>query len=182
MPVICGGGIVKLMLLLLVTLDEVTVTGPLIAAVGTLTEIWVSDVELIGALTPLNFTVGEVPNPLPLICTVVFTVALEGDIEVMMGFGVVKTTSALLVAPNPLTVTGPVVAVAGTVARICVSPQLVIVAATPFTKRELLLPLKVWTGLKPDPATVIAVPPGDPLLGETPLTCGGVTVKSTSPG
>lgn len=49
------------------------------------------------------------------------------------------------------TLTAPVVAFAGTVATICVSLQLVVVAVIPLKVIEELAPLVAW---KPEPVTV----------------------------
>ena len=123
----------KLMLPLLVTPPTVTVTEPLLDAVGTLATICVSVQLVIAAALFENATVPAVlPKPLPLIWTAVPTGPLVGDRDVMTGLAVVKTTSALLFALNPLMVTGPVVALAGTVATIWVSPQVVIAALKPL--------------------------------------------------
>ena len=72
------------------------------------------------------------PKPLPLTCTCVPTGALDGEIELIIGFGILKTTSTLLPPAKPFTVTGPVVAILGTVATICVSLQLTTVADNPL--------------------------------------------------
>jgi hypothetical protein len=56
----------------------------------------------------------------------------------MAGLGSEKMTFRLLVTPLMDTVTGPVVAYAGTVATICVLPQLFTVAPRPLKETELV--------------------------------------------
>src|ERR1700731_3771658 len=134
--VICGGGTVKLMLVLLETPPEITTTEPEMAVVGTVATIWLSNQLTIFAARLENVTELPLPcvapKPLPLICTWVPTGALDGESELTIGFGMLKTTSTLLPPAKLLTVTGPVVAVPGTVATICVSLQLTTVAERPL--------------------------------------------------
>ena len=82
----------------------------------------------------------------------------------------VNNTSELLVTFEIETVTGPVVAVAGTVATTCVSLQLVMGAVFPLNLRVFCVEPK------PVPVTVTWVPvvPEPGLMLET---CGGGTVK-----
>jgi hypothetical protein len=142
MLVIRGGGTVKLILLLLVTPLEVTTTAPLLEATGTVAVICVSDQLTMAALLFAIFTEPWTdPNPLPLICTWVPMGPDEGDSNVMTGLAVVNITSALLLPIYPPIFTGPLVALAGTVATIWVSLQLVTVAPTPLKEIVLLLPL-----------------------------------------
>jgi hypothetical protein len=83
-----------------------------------------------------------VPKPVPFICTGVPTGPLDGDSEVMMGFGTVNITSRFLETPFTVTTAGPLVAPLGTVATIWVSLQLVVEAVVEF-KTTVLVPLLV---------------------------------------
>src|SRR6266568_1825164 len=72
------------------------------------------------------------------------------------------------------TVTGPVLAPLGTLALICVSPQLSTVAGTPLK----LIVLSRCVDWKPKPFMVTSVPEAPP-AGIALSTCGGGTVKLT---
>src|SRR5690348_13192440 len=81
MLVICGGGTLKSTEVLLVTPPTVTETGPVVAVVGTMATICVSDQLTTDALIPKKAIVlvpRVAPNPLPLICTCVPTGPLTG--------------------------------------------------------------------------------------------------------
>ena len=79
----------------------------------------------------------------------------------------------LLGTPFTVTTTVPVAAAAGTVATICVAPQLVVAAAAP-PKVTVLVP---WLSPKLVPEMVTAVPTG-PVFGDRPVMLGvGNTVK-----
>jgi hypothetical protein len=124
------------------------------------------------------------PKPLPLICTCVPAGALDGERELIIGLGVLKTTSALLNPANPLTVTGPVVAEDGTVATICVSLQLTTEPLWLLKLMLLCVPFVipcVCVAPKFDPLIVTWVP-GPPLAGDTLLMCGNATVNCTLAG
>ena len=89
---------------------------------------------------------------MPLIVTASATAPEVGDKPVMPGTTV--KPCELLAAPRTVTMTGPLVAVAGTGATMLVLLQLVGVAMTPL-KVMLLVPC---VGPKLDPVMVIAVP------------------------
>src|SRR5271155_1704732 len=81
--------------------------------------------------------------------------------------------SAVLAATS--TVTGPVAAPAGTIATICVSLQLLTVAATPSNVTTLSL----WLGPNPAPA-IVTVEPMEPADGDMPvIESASITVNET---
>ena len=97
--------------------DVVTFTGPVVAPVGTVACIAVADVTVKLALTPLNITAVAPLKFVPLIVTLVPTGPLVGVTLVIVGAGTtVKLLALVAVPPDVVTLTGPVVAVAGTVA------------------------------------------------------------------
>src|SRR5262249_30632537 len=94
-----------------VTPATVTLTGPVVAELGTTATICVSDqLTTVGAcqLNVIVLVPCVAPKPLPLTCTWVPTGPLEGTSPETMGLGNLKTTSALLPIPFTVTVTGPV--------------------------------------------------------------------------
>jgi len=103
----------------------VTVTGPVVAPAGAAQVITVSDHADTVACTPLKETVEapwEGPKNLPLTITVAPTFPEEGDKEVMAGGFTVKVFP-FDVPVDVVTVTGPVVAPAGTAQPMAVSDQ-----------------------------------------------------------
>src|SRR6266481_1002876 len=177
MLVTCGAGTVKLMEKLLPTPPTKTNTAPLVAVAGTVATMVVSDQLLTAAPTPLNripLVPCAGPNPCPVICTCVPVVPLVGLRAVTVGFGMENTTSRLLANPFTMTRIGPVRALAGTVATICVSLQLTTVAVWPLKAMEP----NPWAAWKPDPLTVTCVPT-TPLAGKTLLTWARGMVKLT---
>src|ERR1700731_304035 len=104
---------------------------PLPAGSGTFAAIWVSDQLVTGALYPESVIV-LLPcvdrKPVPVINICEPSAPLLGVTEVMIGLGTVKRMSGLLEMPFTVTLTAPVVGLEGTVAMICVSLQLVVVA------------------------------------------------------
>src|SRR5258708_916649 len=129
---------VKLILVLLVTPPETTFTPPVIAVAGTMATIWESlqlTIEATGGVPALNTTVllpWVAPKPLPLICTWVPVGPLDGEMEPITGLGMENSTLVLLTPAAPVMVTGPLVALTGTVATICVSLQLTTEAVCPL--------------------------------------------------
>ena len=113
------GGFVTVKLLLLVAVPSgvVTLRGPVVALAGTVAEICVDELTVNVALVPLNFTDVAPVKFVPLIVTLVPTGPLEGAKLVMVG-GLVTVKELLLVAvpSGVVTLTGPDVAAAGTVA------------------------------------------------------------------
>ena len=125
---------------LLATPDTATTTFPAVAPLGTGAAMLV-ELQLVGvAAVPLNVTVlvpWVGPNVVPVIVTEVPTGPEVGDRLVMLGETV--EFAALLVPPNTVTVTFPVVAPLGTGTTMLVELQLVGVAAVPL-KLTVLFP------------------------------------------
>jgi hypothetical protein len=109
---------VKLVALVAVPPGVVTLSGPVVAAAGTVAWIAVADVtEKLVALTPLNRTAVAPVRFVPLIVTVAPTVPLAGVKLVIVGAGMtVKLAALVAVPPGVVTLSVPVVAPAGTVA------------------------------------------------------------------
>src|SRR5207248_1785366 len=123
------------------------------------------------APVPLNFTELAPVKFVPLIVTVVPTGPVEGEKLVIVG-GLVTVKELLLVAvpSGVVTLTGPVVAPAGTVARICVAELTVYVALVALNFTDVA-PVKFV------PLIVTLVPTG-PLVGAKLAIVGGfVSVK-----
>jgi hypothetical protein len=120
-PVIVGGALlttVKLFVLVAVPLGVVTLSGPVVAAVGTVACIAVAEVTVKLALTVLNVTAVAPVKFVPLIATLVPTGPLAGVKPVIVGgaLTIVKLFGLVAVPPGVVTLSGPVVAPAGTVA------------------------------------------------------------------
>jgi hypothetical protein len=109
---------VKLFALVAVPAEVVTLSGPVVALVGTVAWIAVADVTVKLAAAPLNVTDVAPVKFVPLIVTVAPTAPLVGLKLVIVG-GLATTVNALAlvaVPPGVVTLSGPVVAPAGTVA------------------------------------------------------------------
>jgi hypothetical protein len=94
----------------------------------------------VGAETPLKLTIPDEPKLFPLIKTVAPTGAEDGNKLVMLGVGIVETTvklEPLLVTPETVTTTFPVVAPGGTSATMPVELQPVGVAIVPLNVTAL---------------------------------------------
>ena len=116
--VIVGGLVtVKELLLVAVPLGVVTLTGPVVAPAGTVAEICVAELTVNVALVALNCTDVAPVKLVPLIVTLVPTGPLVGAKLVMVGgFVTVKELLLVAVPSGVVTLIGPVVAPAGTVA------------------------------------------------------------------
>ena len=119
-PVIVGAGItVKLVELCEVPPGVVTASGPVAAPEGTVAVIWVSELNVNVAPTPLKATALTPVNAVPVIVTDVPTGPLVGVKLVTTGAGMTVKLLALDAVPaEVVTATGPVVAPDGTVAVI----------------------------------------------------------------
>jgi len=117
-PVIVGGfTTVKLAVLVAVPAGFVTVTGPLVAPLGTVAWITVAEVTVKPAAVPLNFTAVVPVKFEPLIVTLVPTTPLAGEKVVIIGGTVTVKLFALVAVPSGVVTTiGPEEAPAGTVA------------------------------------------------------------------
>src|SRR5580704_11369950 len=100
----------------------VTAIGPVVAPVGTVAVIWVPELTVNVAATPLNFTAVAPVNPVPVMLTDVPAAPEVGVNEVTTGAPAVTVNDAVLVPvpPGVVTAIGPVVAPVGTVAVIWV--------------------------------------------------------------
>ncbi len=117
-PVIVGGKrTVKLLALVAVPPGAVTLSGPVVAPVGTVAWIDVAVVTVNVAEVPLNVTAVAPVKFVPLIVTLVPTSPLVGEKVVIVGWlTTVKLLALVAVPPGVVTVSGPVVAPPGTVA------------------------------------------------------------------
>jgi len=158
---------------LLATPPTVTVTGPVVAPLGTGATILVA-LQLVGvAVVPLNRSVlvpCVVPKFAPAIVTAVPTLPDVGDRVVILGATGANTVNAtaLLAIPPTVTTMFPVVAVAGTGTTRLVFDHVVGVPLTPL-KVTVLFPL---VAPKLVPVIVTAVPT-TPLVGSRVVMLGG---------
>jgi hypothetical protein len=172
--VIVGGALttVKLFVLVAVPPGVLTLSGPVVAPAGTVAWIAVAEVTVKLALTALNATPVAPLKFVPLIVTLLPTGPLVGVKLVIVGGALTTVKLFVLVAvpPGVLTLSGPVVAPAGTVAWIAVAELTVKLALSPL-KLTAVAPVKFV------PLIVTLVPTG-PLVGVKPVIVGaGITVK-----
>jgi hypothetical protein len=92
---------------------------PVVAPAGTVAVIFDAETKVYVAETPLNVTAVTPVKLAPVIVTVVPTAPLAGVKLVILG-ATVKVAELVAVPPAVVTLTGPVVALAGTAAVICV--------------------------------------------------------------
>jgi hypothetical protein len=128
----------------------VTETFPLVAPGGTVAEICEPEETENEALTPLNDTAFAPTNPLPPMTAVEPITPELGDNDVMPG-STVKLPAEPTVPPRAVTVIGPEVAFAGTLAAILVVDFTVNFDVTPLNFTAL-------TPVKPDPEIVTVAP------------------------
>ena len=142
----------KLEALTAVPAGVVTEILPVLAPFGTVAEMLVADVTVKVALLLPNFTAVAPVKFVPVIVTTVPTRPLSGVNPVIVGAAtIVKELALAAVPPGVVTMIGPVVAFAGTVAVICEGD---------LTLNEALTPLKV-TSVVPErfvPLMVTDVP------------------------
>ncbi len=147
----------------------VTLIVPLVAALGTVAEICVSEATVKFAPVPLNATVVAPVNALPLIVTVAPAEPLVGVKPVILGAGVPPLTVKLLelvaTPPPVVTLIGPVLLPVATVAVICVAELTVNDVASVPLKRTNDAPVN------PVPLIVTLCPTG-PLVGEKLVIVG----------
>jgi hypothetical protein len=109
----------------------VTTILPVVAPVGTVAVIVVSEFAVKVAEVPLNVTLVACFRPVPVIVTDVPTGPLGGVNEVNVGF-TLKLWELVSVVEPVVTVTAPLKAAGGTVAEMKVAPvRVMVVAATP---------------------------------------------------
>src|SRR6266513_1596783 len=162
---------VKLAALLAVPSEVVTLIGPLETPAGTVAVIAVAELTVKLALTLLNSTAVAPLKLVPLIVTLVPTGPLPGvKLEIVGGLMTVKLAALLAVPSEVVTLIGPLVAPAGTVAVIAVAEPTVKLALVPLNSTALA-PVKLV------PLIVTLVPTG-PLPGVKLVIVGGLmTVK-----
>ncbi len=126
------------------------------------------------ALVPLNATAVAPVKPDPLIVTLVPTGPLVGEkLAIDGGFTIVNEPVLVAVPPGVVTLSGPVVAPAGTVVWTAVSEVTVKVALVPLNATAV-------APVKPDPLIVTLVPTG-PLVGVKLAIVGGRGAPFGSP-
>ena len=151
---------------LLATPPTVTTTFPVVAPLGTVTAMLV-EVQLVEvAAVPLNVTVPEDPNVVPVIVTAAPTAPVVTDRLVIPGATV--NGLPLLATPPTVTTTFPVVAPLGTVTAMLVEVQLVEVAVVPLNVTVPVVPKVV-------PVIVTAAPTAPLVIDK--LVMPGDTVK-----
>lgn len=149
----------------------VTVTGPVVAPVGTEAVILVADHAAVVAGVPLNATTlvpWEPPKFVPVNVTVAPVGPDVGVSEVSVGVGMTVNAIPLLVCSSTVTVTGPLLAPTGKGAVIDVGDHAVGVALAPLND-TVLVP---WEAPKFVPVSVTAAPKG-PAVGESAVSVGG---------
>src|SRR5205807_40164 len=162
----------------------VTLTGPVVAPAGTVARIAVSEVTVKVALTPLNDTAVAPVKFVPLIVTLVPTGPLVGvKLAIVGGVTTVNELALVAVPPGVVTLSGPVVAPAGTVAWIAVAEVTVKVALTPLDVTEVApLQCVALTALFASPVAflsfvplIVTLVPTGPLVGEKLAIVGRLT-------
>jgi hypothetical protein len=156
-----------------------TTTFPVVAPVGRIATMDVAlQLVIVVAIVLANFSVPVPwvePKFVPVIVTDAPTAALVGERLVMLGAATTVNDALLLFTPLAFTTTLPVVAPVGTVARIDVALQLVIVEAVPLNVTEP----DPWLAPKLAPVIVTDAPTA-PDVGETLVILGvPSTVKLT---
>jgi hypothetical protein len=161
---------VKIPALMTVPAIVVTLIRPVVAPMGTVAVIDVSEPTERFALVPLNSTAVAPVKLVPVIVTLVPTGPLVGKNSIIMGGLItVKILVLMTVFPGITTLIRPVVAPIGTVAVIEVSET---------TEKVVPVPLKstVVAPVKPVPVIVTLVPTG-PLIGEKLPIVSCTTIK-----
>jgi len=141
----------------------VTLIVPDVAPAGTVAVILIAELTVNAADVPLNLTAVAPVKFAPLMVTLAPIAPLTGVNPVIRG-ATVKLAALVAVPPGVVTLMGPVVAFAGTVAVICVLLFTVKVAEAPLNLTAVA-PVKVV------PVTVTLVP-GAPLVGENVVILG----------
>jgi hypothetical protein len=122
---------VKLAELVTVLAGVVTLTRPVVAPLGTVAEIFVAEVTLNEAATPLNLTEVAPVKFVPLMATTVPTFPLVGDSPVIVA-GTQNHVELVTVPLEVVTVIGPLVADLGTEVAIVLDDLTVNVAEVPL--------------------------------------------------
>jgi len=170
--VITGGPMtVKLVALTPVPLGAETLTGPVVAPAGTIAVIDVAEttVNVVDGVV-LNVTAVAPRKLVPVMVTVVPTVPDVGVNLVTVGAGTVKLVLDVPVPTAVVTLRGPVVAPAGTLALIDVAVLVTMVAGTPLKVTAVALPRLV-------PVMVTLLPAAPEVGVKLVITGGPITVK-----
>jgi hypothetical protein len=165
---------VKLVVLVAEPAGVVTLIGPVVAVEGTVAVIWVAEFTTNVAATLLNVTAVAPVKFVPVIVTDVPTAPNVGVNEVIVGGGTVKLVRLDPVPPGAVTLIGPVVAVAGTVAVICVAEFTVNVVAAALLNVTAVAPVKFV------PVIVTDVP-ASPDVGVNDVIVGQVVLATVKP-
>jgi hypothetical protein len=172
LSIVTVGGVVplstvKLPALLAMPLEVMTPIGPVVAPAGTVAVIAVAEPTVKLALVPLNRTVVAPVKLVPLMVTLVPTGPLLGvKLVIIGGLETVKLLALLAVPTEVVTLIGPVIAPAGTVA---------VIAVAEFTVKLALVPLNI-TAVAPVKFVplIVTLVPTAPLLGVKLVTVGGL--------
>jgi hypothetical protein len=169
----------KLLLLVNVPLEFVTVIGPVVVPLATVACIIPLTNFTLVAVVPFIFTVLVEAKPVPVMVMTAPTGPLVG-VKLPMPFEMVKLVVLVPVPDGLVMLIGPVVAVAGTVAVICVS----LLTTNPLPGLPALTPLN-FTAVAPVKLApiIVTLAPTGPLVGlklvivgdvvtDTPPSCG----------
>jgi hypothetical protein len=163
---------VKLLVLVAVPPGVVTLSDPVVAPAGTVAWIDVAEVTVKLAPRPLNATAVAPVKLVPLMVTLVPTDPLVGaKLAIVGGLTTLNAPVLVVVPPGVVTLSGPVVAPAGTVAWIAVSEVTVKLAFTPLNA-TVVAPVKLVP-------LIVTLVPTDPLVGAKLAIVGPLpTVKA----
>jgi hypothetical protein len=159
---------VKLVVLVAEPAGVVTLIGPVVAVDGTVAVIWVAEFTTNVAATLLNVTAVAPVKFVPVIVTDVPTGPNVGVNDVIVGGGTVKLVRLDPVPPGAVTLIGPVVAVAGTVAVICVAEFTVNVVAATLLNVTAVAPVKFVPVMVTDVPASPDVGVNDVIVGQVP--------------
>jgi hypothetical protein len=169
---------VKLVVLVAEPAGVVTLIGPVVAVEGTVAVIWVAEFTTNVAATLLNVTAVAPVKFVPVIVTDVPTGPNVGVNEVIVGGGTVKLVRLDPVPPGAVTLIGPVVAVAGTVAVICVAEFTVNVVAAALLNVTAVAPVKFVPVIMTDVPASPDVGVNDVIVGQFVLATVKVPKES----
>ncbi|HYZ14633.1 MAG TPA: hypothetical protein VFA08_13655 [Actinomycetota bacterium] len=166
----------KLVVLVTEPPGVVTLIGPVVAVAGTVAVICVFEFTVnVVAATLLNVTAVAPVKFVPVILTDVPTAPNVGANEVIVGAAIVKLVRLDPVPPGVVTLIGPLVAVVGTVAVICVAEFTVNVVAATLLNVTEVAPVKFV------PVMVTDVPTG-PDVGVNDVIVGQVVLATVKVG
>jgi hypothetical protein len=170
---------VKLVVLVAEPAGVVTLIGPVVAVAGTVAVICVAEFTVnVVAATLLNVTAVAPVKFVPVIVTDVPTGPNVGVNDVIVGGGTVKLVRLDPVPPGAVTLIGPVVAVAGTVAVICVAEFTVNVVAATLLNVTAVAPVKFVPVITTDVPASPDVGVNDVIVGQVVLATVKVPKES----